>query len=99
MKKICPATHWEPVVRNNGADDYCMKDDTRVEGPYEYGTKPVRCNKKRDLKARNKEILALGPLDACKAGLIDVTKFKQAYASIMLFRLMDSNLQEVPHAS
>lgn len=89
MKKICPQSHWEAVQRNNGADDYCMKEDTRVEGPYEFGSKPLRRNNKRDMKERNKQILSLGPLEACKQGLIDVTKFKNAYSSIMLFQLMD----------
>jgi len=85
MKKVCPQTHWEPVVRNNGADDYCMKEDTRVEGPFEFGTKPIRQNKKRDMKARNKEILRLGPVEAVKEGLIDVCKFRQAVSSITLY--------------
>lgn len=76
MKKLDHEVHWEPVRRDNGAADYCMKEDTRVEGPEEFGVKPVRMNKKRDIKARNKEILALGPLEACRAGLICVTKFK-----------------------
>lgn len=39
-KKVCAHSHFEPVIINNGADDYCMKEDTRVEGPYEFGTKP-----------------------------------------------------------
>ena len=33
---------------NNGADTYCMKEDTRLEGPFEFGTKPVKRNCKRD---------------------------------------------------
>jgi len=34
LKKICPKSHWEIVKINNGAHDYCMKEDTRVEGPW-----------------------------------------------------------------
>jgi len=48
MKKICPISHWEMVKVNNGAHDYCMKEDTRVEGPWEFGTKPVQRNSKLD---------------------------------------------------
>lgn len=48
MKKLCPRSHWEPVKRDNGVDAYCMKEDTRVEGPWEFGEKPVRHNKKED---------------------------------------------------
>lgn len=33
---------------NNGADTYCMKEDTRVEGPWEFGTRPVKRNSKED---------------------------------------------------
>jgi len=40
--------HFEPVKVNNGADDYCMKEDTRVEGPWEFGTRPVKRNSKTD---------------------------------------------------
>jgi len=76
MKKLDSEVHWDPIKRDNGAADYCMKDDTRVEGPYQFGTKPVRLNKKRDVKARNKEILSLGPVEACKQGLIPIEKFK-----------------------
>lgn len=48
FKKINPAIHVEVVKVNNGAHDYCMKEDTRVEGPWEYGTKPVQRNNKTD---------------------------------------------------
>ncbi len=57
MKKLDSKVHWEPVKFNNGADDYCMKEDTRVEGPWEFGIKPARRNVKGDVKARNEAIL------------------------------------------
>lgn len=41
LKKHCSQSHFEVVKINNGAHDYCMKEDTRVEGPYEFGMKPV----------------------------------------------------------
>jgi hypothetical protein len=40
--------HAEPIQINNGAHDYCMKDDTRIDGPWEYGVKPVQRNNKTD---------------------------------------------------
>lgn len=40
--------HCEKVKVNNGADKYCMKEETRVDGPVEYGEKPVERNKKTD---------------------------------------------------
>jgi len=48
MKKICNKAHWEIVRVNNGAHDYCMKEDTRVEGPWEFGVRPVQRNNKDD---------------------------------------------------
>ena len=40
--------HVERVKVNNGADAYCMKEETRVEGPVEFGTKPIKVNNKVD---------------------------------------------------
>ena len=47
-KNTLPAAHAEPVIVDNGAAKYCMKEDTRVEGPWEYGTKPIQRNSKTD---------------------------------------------------
>lgn len=48
MKKYDKRAHWEPVKVDNGADRYCMKEDTRVDGPWEFGVKPVRRAVKAD---------------------------------------------------
>jgi len=48
LKKHCKEAHFEEVRVNNGADAYCMKEDTRLEGPFEYGVKPVKRNSKAD---------------------------------------------------
>lgn len=61
LKKIDSKVHWEIVKVNNGADDYCLKDDTRVEGPWQFGIKPARRNVKGETKARNEAILKYGP--------------------------------------
>jgi len=50
MKKYCKYTHWHPVKKDNGASDYCLKDETRLEGPWEFGTKPLRQNVKGECK-------------------------------------------------
>jgi len=41
IKKADKKLHIEIVRVNNGAHDYCMKEETRIEGPYEFGIKPV----------------------------------------------------------
>ena len=48
ITKVNKRVHVERVKVNNGADRYCMKEETRVEGPVEYGVKPIRRNNKTD---------------------------------------------------
>lgn len=49
LKKFCAKSHFTPVKRDNGASDYCLKEETRVEGPWEFGLKPARRNVKGDV--------------------------------------------------
>lgn len=44
MKQHCSRSHFEVVKYDNGASDYCLKEDTRLEGPWEFGLKPARLN-------------------------------------------------------
>jgi hypothetical protein len=48
LKKVDNRMHIVPVYKNNGADTYCMKEDTRVDGPYQFGEIPIQRNKKTD---------------------------------------------------
>jgi len=41
IKKIDNKLHIEVVKINNGAHTYCMKEETRLDGPWEFGIKPV----------------------------------------------------------
>lgn len=52
VKRFFHATgHWEPT-RSAAADDYVWKDATAVEGSrFEWGTRPVRLNNKKDWDA------------------------------------------------
>lgn len=52
------------VTHNNGADDYCNKEDTRIEGPWTFGIRPARKNLKGDTARRNKELLQIGTVAA-----------------------------------
>lgn len=47
-KKHLPQAHCEPVLVDNGVDKYCMKQETRVEGPWEFGEKPMQRNSRKD---------------------------------------------------
>lgn len=41
LKKKDPHAHFEVVKVDNGASSYCLKEDTRLEGPIEFGTRPL----------------------------------------------------------
>lgn len=49
FKKYDKRLHMEKVSRTpDKAEAYCLKEDTRIEGPFEFGTKPVRRASKHD---------------------------------------------------
>lgn len=48
INKIDKRVHTQIVKINNGADAYCMKEETRVDGPLELGEKPIKRNSKAD---------------------------------------------------
>ncbi len=51
FKKFDTKIHYEKVQRTpNTAADYCMKEETRLEGPFEIGQRPVQRNSKTDWK-------------------------------------------------
>lgn len=51
ITRVDKRVHFEKVKINNGADRYCMKEETRVEGPIEFGEKPIQRNNKTDWEA------------------------------------------------
>ena len=60
MKKHDSRAHFVPVKRDNGASEYCLKEETRLEGPWEFGVKPARKNVKGETAERNARILEIG---------------------------------------
>lgn len=48
LKKLHSKVHFTNVKHDNGADLYCMKEDSRIDGPYEFGDKPLKRNSKND---------------------------------------------------
>jgi len=80
LKAHCGKSHFTPVSRDNGASDYCLKEQTRLEGPWEHGLKPARKNVPGETKTRNETILKLGVEHCVAEGLIhikDYLKLKQ----------------------
>lgn len=73
------------VIGANSAVDsynYCMKDETRVEGPVSFGVPPARRNKRGEVAAFNQELITYGPVRAVEEGLIRIDKFKTVVHSL-----------------
>jgi len=68
MHKYDKRVHIEVVKVNNGADDYCLKEDTRIDGPWEFGVRPVKRNSKADWD-RVFELAKQGRLDDIPADI------------------------------
>lgn len=84
IKKL-KGCHVEIAKNAMAAWKYCGKEDTRVEGPEEFGIPPASKAVKGDTAARNKMILEYGVVKACEDGLFPVEKFKQMKQSVDLF--------------
>lgn len=63
---MAPAAHFSLVGKDNGASSYCLKEDTRVDGPWEFGSKPLKRNDAHDW-AEIKKLAVAGDLDAVPA--------------------------------
>ena len=87
LKKHCSKSHFELVKFNNGADDYCNKEDTRVEGPWSFGIKPAKLNVKGDLKRRNEELIAMGAEKAVADGLVPISNYLALKKNIDAYKL------------
>ncbi len=79
------------VTHNNGADDYCNKEETRQEGPWTFGIKPARKNLKGDTARRNKELLEIGTVEAVKQGYIRVEDAPKLEKALQLLKLLSQS--------
>lgn len=72
---------------NNGADEYCNKEDTRLEGPWTFGVKPARRNLKGDVKRQNAQIIEMGIARAVDEGLVPIGKYRQFKQSLDAYKM------------
>lgn len=93
--KLLPGCHVEPAKNALAAWRYCGKEDTRVEGPLQFGTPPACRYIKGDTQARNKLIFELGVVKATEQGVIPIEKFKQVKQSLDLFQLMKKEATDI----
>ena len=90
ISKVDKTIHAEKVLVNNGADAYCMKTETRVEGPIELGIRPVKRNNKVDWN-RVWENAKQGELEKIPASVrvMNYTKLKAIAKDHMTFKDAD----------
>lgn len=48
IKRVLPRAHIEKAKSEGALIKYCLKEETRVLGPFEFGVLPVRHNEKKD---------------------------------------------------
>jgi len=83
LKKLCSRTHWEICKINKAAEQYCLKEETRISGPWSFGERPkvnqnadsVKAAKTKRAEA-NREIHEKGPLAALQEGLIGYKDYR-----------------------
>lgn len=83
MKKLNDRAHWEPVRFDKAAQRYVMKEETRVAGPWEFGTKPIIKQEVGAIKLKqaqraelNAQIEQVGTIEAMRQGLISFKDVK-----------------------
>lgn len=94
MKKICARSHWELARSDAASRRYVMKEDTRVEGPWEFGKRPLSDNNKADVEEKrakkaedNLQILQMGAEQAVDTGRVGIKDYKHLKQSCDLYRL------------
>jgi len=87
LKKHCTKSHFTLVRKDNGAPEYCNKEETRIEGPWTFGIKPARKDKKGDCARRNKDILEMGAEKAVEEGHCAIENYPKLAQALNLFRL------------
>lgn len=97
LKKHCKQAHFEAVKKDNGAAEYCNKEDTKLEGPWTFGVRPARQDKQGDLARRNKDILEYGVIKAVDDGIIRIEELRKVKQSIDMYNQMKTDLKEVEH--
>lgn len=68
LKKIDAHAHFTIVKKDYGASAYCLKEETRLQGPIEWGTRPMDPSKKLDWDIIKAKAIA-NQLDDIDAGV------------------------------
>ena len=95
MRRAFPGAHLEPSRNAMATWEYCAKEDTRVEGPLEFGVPPAAKNVAGDTKKRNDLIVKKGIRYAIEEGLVPLEKAPQLQKGIDLYHALNTNLEDI----
>lgn len=87
VAKMFPGIHVEAAKSPFDSWEYCGKEDTRVEGPYEFGIPPANRARKGDYAKLNKIALEQGPEELVKQNLISIGSYERIKKSVDLYKL------------
>lgn len=90
VKKLFPTAHIEGTKDAFRAWEYCGKEDTRVEGPVEYGVPPAQRNVAGNVKARNEMLITKGAAQAVKDGDVPIMQLPKLKLAIDLYNSLVS---------
>jgi len=92
LKKAFPTAHIESANSPPDAWEYCGKEDTRVEGPVQFGIPPARRNTKGDVARFNRQALDEGPEKLVLDGSIHLKDYARIKSAIDLYRAVTVQL-------
>jgi len=95
VSKIFPKAHIEVAKSALNAWKYCGKDDTRIEGPLEYGQPPAQLNKRGEKGERNTMLVSKGAEQAVRDGDIAIEQYPKLKHAIDLFNAVTSRTSDL----
>lgn len=95
LRKINPNAHYEKVtVEREDVIAYCGKEETKIEGPFEFGVKPKFGQKAKALcsverrKENNMKIIENGPMWAVENGYCDLLYLDKCMKNLNMYKLI-----------
>lgn len=95
VKKCLPGCHIESSRDAFKCWEYCGKEDTRIEGPVEWGVPPAAKNIAGNTKKRNQMLLEVGAERAVEEGYCTIKEYPKLKAAMDLYKLVTTKFQDL----
>lgn len=95
MHKAFPGCHIEISKNALASWEYCGKEDTRIEGPIEFGIPPACLNKKGAKAKRNLLLISKGAEQAVRDGDIKIEDYAKLKHNLDLYAATTSKLADL----